>query len=199
MFVRYSRFAIVKRKTVKSKAVSRSGAVFAYMYVMPKRPRDMHAVRIVRLATGMSQPRFGKLVGISGALVQAIENGQRPLTRDVADRIGLTTGAEPKQLLAGFALDMKLQPYTDASFRDWRTNYLKPEQWKGEFDFEQLSPQLKDMFEAAAREGSQQLSLLFLSLRKWMEEHKTKLNLQPHIDGVRRDRRAATRRPPRGN
>lgn len=57
-----------------------------------------------RSGAGMSQEDFGKVINYSGSLVSAVENGQRPPTRDylVAVDAALNTGGLFERLLTGF-------------------------------------------------------------------------------------------------
>jgi transcriptional regulator with XRE-family HTH domain len=74
-------------------------------------------LRRARHATGLSQEEFGKAINYSGSLVSAVENGQRPPTRDylVAVDAALDTGGLFGRLANG------LVGFDQAPvwFRDW--------------------------------------------------------------------------------
>jgi transcriptional regulator with XRE-family HTH domain len=74
-------------------------------------------LRRARVAAGLSQEELGKSINYSGSLVSAVENGQRPPTRDylVAVDAALNTGGLFERLLNGLAgLDR-----APVWFRDW--------------------------------------------------------------------------------
>lgn len=93
-------------------------------YDIPQRPKRVpnSAIRQIREACGMSQAEFGRMLGVSGAYVQAVEIGQRPATTEFAARLELHTGAMPSYILAKKpkALDMSHKNYTAASFEKFK-------------------------------------------------------------------------------
>src|ERR1039458_4674383 len=85
---------------------SMDGSLFyAYIYAMPKRPKFVHPVRAVRQAVGeslgkkLTQPAFARMVGVSAATIQSVELGRLALSPDLANRIFVLTGAEPRSLI----------------------------------------------------------------------------------------------------
>jgi transcriptional regulator with XRE-family HTH domain len=74
-------------------------------------------LRRARTAAGLSQEDLGKAINYSGSLVSAVENGQRPPTRDylVAVDAALTTGGLFERLSNGLASFER----TPVWFRDW--------------------------------------------------------------------------------
>jgi len=88
-----------------------------------KNPVPVPALRQVRDATGLSQPEFAQLVGVSAPYIQAIELGQRGPNRDFVQSVADKTGAWSKSILEnwGTAVDIRGQPYTKESYR-WFTS-----------------------------------------------------------------------------
>jgi transcriptional regulator with XRE-family HTH domain len=74
-------------------------------------------LRRARAAAGLSQEDLGKSINYSGSLVSAVENGQRPPTRDylVAVDAALDTGGLFERLLNGLVSIDKAPVW----FRDW--------------------------------------------------------------------------------
>jgi len=72
------------------------------MSPMPKKPEKPHVLYTIRWTIlRMTQPAFGRLVGVSGAYIKKIESGKRPLSYDIALRISLATGASLDELMKG--------------------------------------------------------------------------------------------------
>jgi transcriptional regulator with XRE-family HTH domain len=65
---------------------------------MPRKPKFVHPLRIVREAAGKSQPEFAKLFGVSGSYIQAVELGQRKMSDELADAIMLRFGIDRASL-----------------------------------------------------------------------------------------------------
>ena len=57
---------------------------------MPRPPKDpTNPVRVIRTATGLTQPKFAELVGTSAITIQKVENGGLALSRELAGKIAL--------------------------------------------------------------------------------------------------------------
>ena len=65
---------------------------------MPRRPRFIHPLRVVRLALGKSQLQFARMFGVSASYIQAVELGQRNLNDELADAIMLRCGVDASSL-----------------------------------------------------------------------------------------------------
>jgi transcriptional regulator with XRE-family HTH domain len=65
---------------------------------MPRTPKFVHPLRAVRAALNKSQPEFGKMFGVSGSYIQAIELGGRELGDELADAIMLRLGVDAESL-----------------------------------------------------------------------------------------------------
>lgn len=66
---------------------------------MPKQPTFTHALRFVREEISLTQSGFATQIGVSMPHIQAIENGVRPMTPDLAARVMELTGVSPISLL----------------------------------------------------------------------------------------------------
>jgi transcriptional regulator with XRE-family HTH domain len=65
---------------------------------MPRTPKSVHPLRAVRAALSKSQPEFGKMLGVSGSYIQAIELGGRELPDELADDIMIQLGVNAESL-----------------------------------------------------------------------------------------------------
>src|SRR5438093_8461915 len=88
-----------------------------------KKARSPHGLKALRAACDLTQPALAKLLGVSWRTIVAIEVGQRSLSRDIAERIMLATGALPDSLFSKSAgpLDLNGQPYSRDFFEHWKT------------------------------------------------------------------------------
>lgn len=65
---------------------------------MPRRPKFIHPLRVVRAALNKSQPEFAKMFGVSASYIQKVELGQRTLDNELADAIMLRLGVDAESL-----------------------------------------------------------------------------------------------------
>ena len=88
-----------------------------------KRKNAQHGLKTLRAACGLTQPALAKILGLSWRTIVAIEVGQRNLSRAIAERIMLATGALPDSLLqkSSDPLDLNGQPYSRDFFEHWKT------------------------------------------------------------------------------
>jgi DNA-binding XRE family transcriptional regulator len=89
-------------------------------------------VQLLRKICGLTQPQLAKMVGCSWRTIVSIENGQRLLTAEMANRIMIETGAHPYPLRTRaftkgstrhYAITLKTingLPYTKEYFHSWR-------------------------------------------------------------------------------
>ena len=66
---------------------------------MPRRPTEPHVLRTVRARHGLSQLALARLVGVETVTIKKIEGDQLKLSRKLAHRISIATGADPQQLI----------------------------------------------------------------------------------------------------
>jgi transcriptional regulator with XRE-family HTH domain len=80
---------------------------------MPRPPSVSHPLRTARRILGLSQPQFGAQVGVSGVTIQQIENRVMEMSRGLAQKISITYGLDPDQLMAG--RDAQNPQFTDGT------------------------------------------------------------------------------------
>jgi transcriptional regulator with XRE-family HTH domain len=115
---------------------------------MPRQPKTITPVRIVRDATGMKQEDFAAFLGLRRAersKYQRIENGREKPGADLKYMIMRATGAD--LFRASVPLDLKDRPYTKESFKEWQqrpNRKMPPAAWA-----ERLAGWMEVLFEAA--------------------------------------------------
>jgi DNA-binding Xre family transcriptional regulator len=57
-----------------------------------------HAIMVRRAMLKMTQGRLARVVGINQSYISLIENGERPLTDDLLQKIAAALGCEPEDL-----------------------------------------------------------------------------------------------------
>src|SRR5262249_9590341 len=65
---------------------------------MPRRPKFIHPLRVVRIGLNKSQPQFAKMFGVSASYIQAVELAERTLNDELADAIMLRFGVDAESL-----------------------------------------------------------------------------------------------------
>jgi transcriptional regulator with XRE-family HTH domain len=121
---------------------------------MPRKPGNPHVLRTIRARHELSQPALARLVGVEAITIKKIESGQLKLSRKLAHRISIATGADPQQLIDNF------EP---------QTPYLvgaHPEELTRESVQARRKPKLKDVDEAARILGQAIQEMLRASVRK---------------------------------
>jgi transcriptional regulator with XRE-family HTH domain len=68
---------------------------------MPRPPSIEHPLRTARRILGLSQPRFGAQVGVSGVTIQQIENHVMKISDSLAQKIAIVWGLSSEQLMTG--------------------------------------------------------------------------------------------------
>ena len=141
---------------------------------MPRKPSFSHALRQVREAVGKTQSDFAQMVGCSAPTIRGIENGQRHVTQELAERILDVTGAWPFCLTENWdeACDLYGDPYTPVSFLRFKEGLddevaAKSAKW--------VIQGLDRIFDAAAKAGKSSLALYYTS--KAIAEVFARLNL----------------------
>ena len=94
----------------------------------PRAARQNVPLRRIREAAGLSQDRFAALTGFSRAYVQAVELGERPATRELAERVMRVTGAWPDCIAENWAeaVDLTGEPYTAQTFERFQCKDPEP-------------------------------------------------------------------------
>lgn len=95
---------------------------------MPRPPKYFHPLREIRsLTDSPTQQAFAKLIGVSAATIQAVENGKMPLSLRLALRVHRATGACHEELLkggSGRAIFSDGKPFSLEGFREWQRREL---------------------------------------------------------------------------
>ena len=87
---------------------------------MPRKPKILHALRVIRKCLGHTQASFAAYIGCSTITIQRIENGSLRISPKLANVIMEATGADPAALRStttGKAMDMAGHKYTKSSFK----------------------------------------------------------------------------------
>ena len=166
---------------------------YTHKCVMPKRPKFVHPIRIIRTTLGMTQPRFAVKVGCSGSAINQIENGQKAMSRELAHRIAFFSGADFLELMKGrggrakSALDGS--PYSKESYDAWNKKYETSS--VGNYNacawFEMVSGWLQILFLAADRKKPSRLPVVLGSFAYWLHTVRGEFGLETQIDEVLED------------
>jgi DNA-binding XRE family transcriptional regulator len=156
---------------------------YAYMYVMPKRPKFIHPVRAVRLTVGdaldrtLTQPAFARMVGVSASTIQSIELGRLRVSRDLANRICLVTGVDPESIMKEVGAPVALHggPFLSTSFQLHKHFY---DSMQGEHSFRKANLYLESLLRAAAALGKDnRLLAVLLSFDQWLNKTRKEFGL----------------------
>jgi len=129
---------------------------------MPRKPSHRHPLRQVREALNKTQSEFAKLIGSSAPTVQAIENGQRDITQEMAETVMTVTGVWPFCLTEKWdeAMDLTGEPYTAVSYLRFQSGL---DEDKTPRMRKEIADVLTNVLDAAGRSGKTRLALYFLS------------------------------------
>jgi len=137
----------------------------------------------LRKIIGKSQTRFATMIGASKHTIISVENGRNQLSRKLAEKIQIATGAD----LSGGTLEN----YTVNFFNDWRTKYYPSNEASARKRFEEIQTWVKIIFLAAAKPGlagnRDRLPAVFISLAQWLDETRQKFKLHKEIDDLLED------------
>lgn len=163
---------------------------------MPRKPTNQHPLRQVREIAGLTQAQLAKRIGVATVTIQKIENGNLPMTREVAEKIhgqlgchvAVTSASDGEQawsvLAKALREDGSFSPYTHA---DYRVAEERRAEFAGQVDtcLEGLSSALRVVLEGGAR--SRQLSALKIEIEGAMAGWIEKYGLEPSMVGWLRD------------
>ena len=155
-----------------------------------KKERSPHGLKALRAACGLTQPALAKLLGVSWRTIVAIEVGQRSLSRDVAERIMLATGALPDSLLSKSAspLDLNGQPYSRDFFEHWKTatSTRKHGETKLEADVHESIERARLLLELLQRAAANKNRLLAVQyhFQSWMDQMMKDFDLRDSFQNV---------------
>jgi transcriptional regulator with XRE-family HTH domain len=157
---------------------------------MPKKPRFVHPLRIIRATTGLTQPKFAKLLGIAAPTVQGIELGQRKISSALATRIAYTTGALPgtfeKRGRKPLCLLTK-QAYSSQSYATWLTKITKGNKDTGLDAYRvKFAIYLAELVLMAASEKNRFKPCMH-SFAEWIDSTLRNFDLEDTVERVHRD------------
>ena len=121
---------------------------------MPRPPTHRHVLRDLRETIKMTQAALAEAVGVSTVAVNRIENGSLRLSAPVALRISLATGLSMRELMRGKngrLVDASGEPYTDTTFKRWRTGPRSVSEDSAPPDATNLQWWIEMLLRAAAR------------------------------------------------
>ena len=140
----------------------------------------------LRKIIGRSQSQFAAMLGVAKDTIISVENGRNQLSKNLAKRIQIATGAN--------LLDGKLEsPFSQANynrddFKQWREKYGQSTEAAALNQFKEMQTWVKVIFLAAAKSGRtgnrDRLPALSLSLAEWLNEAREKFNLQLEIEDI---------------
>jgi DNA-binding XRE family transcriptional regulator len=137
----------------------------------------------LRKVIGKSQTQFATMIGVSKHTIISVENGRNQLSRKLAKRIEIATGAD--------LLRSTLDNYTLDQFNQWRTNYFPSNEASARKQFDEMKTWLKVVFLAAAKSGvagnRDRLPAIRLSLAEWLDEARHNFKLEKEIEDILED------------
>lgn len=158
---------------------------------MPRKPKTITPLRVLREATGMSQRRFAALVGMGLQNYSKVERGS-PLTREKALQISVVTGAmpdslrSPSKLPAVFGTDRLYTTQDYAAFKSgksaMRPSYSPP---RGERE-KHLAGWIEILLEAADKRGMAEQ--VFAEICDGLTRIRREFGLERETDAVLKSR-----------
>ena len=145
-----------------------------------------HIVAQLREVIGKSQTQFAAMIGVSKHTVISVENRRLGLSKNLAKRIEIATGANllGNKLLSPF----KVADYTRGDFDRWRDKYSQTNPAVALKQLKEMQTWLKVIFLAAAKSGRagnrDRLPALSISLAKWLNEARKQFKLNDEIEDV---------------
>jgi DNA-binding XRE family transcriptional regulator len=163
-----------------------------------KTPRN--AARLVaelREVIGKSQTQFAAMIGVSKHTIISVENRRNALSRTLAKRIQIATGAD---LFRGqLQSPYRNAPYTREDFDNWRKSYGSDNPEVVLDQFNEMKTWLKVILLAAAKPGlagnRDRLPNLYVSLADWLDTARKKFKLEKEIEDVLEDETRDIDRP----
>jgi DNA-binding XRE family transcriptional regulator len=149
-----------------------------------RKPKDL--VVELRKVIGKSQSQFAAMIGVSKYTVISVENDRNDLSRLLAKRIQIATGAN---LLRGeLKSPFSGKDYSREDFDEWRKERRPTDQATAQKEFDEMKFWLKIIFLAAARSGRagnrDRLPALCISFTDWLQEACEKFKLMDEIQDV---------------
>ena len=165
----------------------------------------------LRKTIGKSQSQFAAMIGVSKHTIISVENGRNKLSKNLASRIQMATGAEISDERLRFQPFMegpsKLTPearkflhtrwdgtrkydnlYTRQDFVQWRDNFYPSNDETARKLFDKIKMWVEFLFRAAAKPGVAQnrdrLPAIYQSLVQWLNESLENFKLAREIDDM---------------
>jgi transcriptional regulator with XRE-family HTH domain len=154
------------------------------MYAMPRKPKFMHPLRVVREATKLSQAAFGRLVGCKAVTIERLENGKLKIGNPMHERIRGATGVLTVMSIMDKPVDYQGNPYTQKSFAEWCEYCKETESRNSDFWCKEMQVRLAVMFEAASRPTVNKVQMLYAKLEEWLCDTAEELSLKASIEAV---------------
>jgi len=156
---------------------------------MKTRKNSGRLVAQLRKIIGKSQSQFAAMIGVSKHTIISVENGRNSLSKNLAKRIEIATGAD---LLRGkLESPFHHEIYNRADFDRWREEFNPSNQDSALKKFDEMKIWLKVILLAAARSGRagnrDRLPALCKSLAEWLDEAREKFKLQDEVDAILED------------
>jgi transcriptional regulator with XRE-family HTH domain len=137
---------------------------------MPRRSTFGHPLRAIRGATGLSQARFGRLVGVTAHTIESIENGRLPLSERLAREIQFATGADAAELMKGVTgkpLNSRGKRFTGDDYQWWLLKYGQNTRESADSLASDISEEIAQLYRRAAKQN--RLPQVHRSLRAAVE------------------------------
>jgi DNA-binding transcriptional regulator YiaG len=160
------------------------------------------SVRELRDVIGASQPQFGRLIGVTVDAVKNWEGGRNKVSSQMAKRIEIATGANPKDLIRGDgrlrvcriikqAWLLKNRPkrhdwdFTKQDYQDWTNRTGRPSEESIPYFFRMLSREILTVLHAAARAergGTKgKCFTVFAAMGDAVQEVRNRFRLDPQV------------------
>jgi transcriptional regulator with XRE-family HTH domain len=148
----------------------------------------LYNIRVAELREiiGKSQTQFAAMIGVSPETIISVENARNGLSRKLAKKIHVATGADLWQETPGTRLN-----YTLEEFNRWRDKYSPSNETAALEQFEEMKHCLKVIFLAAAKSGfagnRDRLPAVCLSFRAWLTDTRQHFKLNDEIEDALED------------
>ena len=153
---------------------------------MKTRKNAGRLVAELREIIGKSQTQFAAMIGVSPDTIISVENARNGLSRKLATKIQIATGADLWQETPRTRLN-----YTLEEFKRWRDKYSPSNETAALKQFEEMKHCLKVVFLAAAKSGlagnRDRLPAVCLSFREWLTDTRQHFKLDDEIEDALED------------
>jgi len=150
----------------------------------------------LRKLIGKSQAQFAIMIGVSKHTIISVENGRNKLSRSLAKKIEVATGADlfERKLASPF----KVSNYTMADFTRWHETFSRCNETAALKQFDEMKKWLKVILLAAAKpsrdDNSHRFPAVCLSFREWLDETRKHFKLEEEFENLIEDNTREVRR-----